>query len=571
MKKLLFSFLLFIFHFSFFTVHAQTWQWGRQGTHINNANDRCIAADAKGNAFMAGTFTDSITFGNQHLTSLTSQGEAYLVKYDSSGNQQWVKQSVSASSASLCTQSYVTADAAGNSYIAGNFFDTVSFGSNKLISKSVNTGDMFVVKYDPNGNVLWAKQTSSYVVDSSSGAEAWDVEVDKAGNVYVSGDFTDSVLVGGTIKLTNPNGPGTTAGLLAKYNSNGNLLWAQGAKTASSASSSSNYALALDAFRSVYVAVTFSDSVYYAASTLITPSAPGTVALIKYDTAGGLLWSRQSNALSSSSTSYSVSVVADNAGNAYMAGAFTDTLSFPPYTINTDTNGGIFLAKYSANGNMDWVKQSKGTANYAYVAIDSLNNIYFTGCVPGTTDTTVFCGDSIAISNPTDDAFIMKMDTAAHPDCITVFRSSTLASVACNAAGKYVYVSGQIDDTITFNTDLLHGDTNNYEPYTARWKPCATIPLAVNNIPQSESAVLYPNPNKGIFTVSLRHAELVSASHPKVEIYSALGEKVFDATLKQVQGDNSINISDQNAGIYFYRIIGEEGKQIATGRFIIQK
>ena len=81
---------------------------------------------------------------------------------------------------------------------------------------------------------------------------------------------------------------------------------------------------------------------------------------------------------------------------------------------------------------------------------------------------------------------------------------------------------------------------------------------------------LYPNPNTGVFTVSY-HAELVSASQPLIEIYNVLGEQVYNATLKQVQGDNSINITNQPNGVYLYRVINKDAAILLSGRLIIQK
>ena len=83
------------------------------------------------------------------------------------------------------------------------------------------------------------------------------------------------------------------------------------------------------------------------------------------------------------------------------------------------------------------------------------------------------------------------------------------------------------------------------------------------------SVNVYPNPNNGIFTLSC-HAELVSASQT-IEVYNILGEKIYNATLKQVQGDNSINISNQPNGVYLYRVIANSGELIGEGKLVIQK
>ena len=56
-----------------------------------------------------------------------------------------------------------------------------------------------------------------------------------------------------------------------------------------------------------------------------------------------------------------------------------------------------------------------------------------------------------------------------------------------------------------------------------------------------------------------------------VEIYNILGEKVYDATLNQVQGDNTIDINSQSNGIYLYRVLKQDGGLIGSGKLVIQK
>jgi hypothetical protein len=77
-----------------------------------------------------------------------------------------------------------------------------------------------------------------------------------------------------------------------------------------------------------------------------------------------------------------------------------------------------------------------------------------------------------------------------------------------------------------------------------------------------------------IFTLSLSHAvrQLADqASQTSVEIYNVLGEKVFTETLHSVQGDNLINLSSEPSGVYFYRVLQQNGNLIGEGKIIVQK
>ncbi len=73
----------------------------------------------------------------------------------------------------------VAVDAAGNSYVTGEYYSpSITFGSTTL----TNAGgyDLFIVKYDVNGNVVWAKSAGGTNSDFGRG-----VAVDASGNTYI--------------------------------------------------------------------------------------------------------------------------------------------------------------------------------------------------------------------------------------------------------------------------------------------------------------------------------------------------------------------------------------------------
>jgi hypothetical protein len=97
------------------------------------------------------------------------------------------------------------------------------------------------------------------------------------------------------------------------------------------------------------------------------------------------------------------------------------------------------------------------------------------------------------------------------------------------------------------------------------------VSLGVNEVNcEGEEVRVYPNPNNGIFTISLSHAEPVSASQPIIEIYNILGEKVNIGLLEQIQYDYVLDIGNQPAGIYLYRIVNQLGGVVGQGKIIIE-
>ncbi len=88
------------------------------------------------------------------------------------------------------------------------------------------------------------------------------------------------------------------------------------------------------------------------------------------------------------------------------------------------------------------------------------------------------------------------------------------------------------------------------------------------------SAVVFPNPNTGRFTVQLtiEGTQLsMDKPLPVVEVYNLLGENVFKETLRETNGYNTIDLSTQAAGVYIYRIINENDGTALSGKIVIEK
>jgi uncharacterized repeat protein (TIGR03803 family) len=94
--------------------------------------------------------------------------------------------------------------------------------------------------------------------------------------------------------------------------------------------------------------------------------------------------------------------------------------------------------------------------------------------------------------------------------------------------------------------------------------------LGINKLTTNSGAInVYPNPNNGIFTIALSHTELVSASQTSVEIYNVMGERVKSEELRAKSEE--VDLSNQPNGVYFYRVLSENGGLIGDGKLIIQK
>ncbi len=586
MRKLFLT--LLVLSSSLFTLNAQSWLWARQGrnggTRIYNS---ClsVAEDNLHNVYETGFYSkDTLILQNDTLFALAGTGEqAFLAKYDENGSFLWAQQS--ATSANGYGQSYhVTTDEQNNVYIAGLFKDNISFQSYYLQSPPRATCDMFFVKYNPNGNVLWAKQSKSLDIYAASAVEVHGSATDNYGNTYITGLFTDTVSFGPDTLSNN----GYSAFFLAKYNSSGNLKWIKHANNISHSAGSGGSSVTIDNSGNIYATGSFVDTIAFGSVTLPCQNYNDNVFIVKYDTGGNVIWAKQTSTPSSFSSGAGGGICTDINGNIYISGRFWDTLYIGATTLINPNNEwyDVFWAKYDSSGNVLWAKQAYPMENppvqWASTSIvtDYAKNLYL-GAFSGIQNIAIsqqakaiFGNDTLQLAKVKSAYVLVKFDSSgSNVMSASIFPTggqSDYDPFVIDSSGCYGYLGGTTyDTTAIFANDTVGTDTVTFWTFVARWD-CGDITSANNVIAQKFSVNLYPDPNEGKFTLTVSHAELVSASQLTLEIYNMLGEKVYGGILRSAQGDNLITLTNQPNGVYFYRVINEQEGLIASGKFIIQ-
>ncbi len=372
MKKL-FYFLLLILSSSF--SFGQSWLWGEQGKVSLKANGYAspVATDKNGNAYITGQYSNTIIFGNDTLSDVND--DAFLIKYNPAGSVLWARQIINSSDQSFGTA--VATDKAGNIYITG-FFSGNAMAGTFLLTGNNNPAmtDAFLVKYNSNGTVLWAKQSKS--AKGYSYGEALSVATDKMGNVFITGYFIDSISFGGITLRTSFTSNTVNDVFLVKYDSNGNVLWARQSEVPSAAPIiSSGTSVATDNSGNAYITGYFTATLSFAATTLISHSGEDCGFITKYSSSGNMIWAKQSGYTAGSSCT-SNSIITDQSDNPYITGYFNRTASFDSYALHSTTTS-VFLSKYDTNGNAIWAKQSTPGWEGTGLASDDNKHIYMAG------------------------------------------------------------------------------------------------------------------------------------------------------------------------------------------------
>lgn len=450
--------LLFGLVYCFFYGNAQApnWLWAKSAGGTGGDGGSRITTDGNGNIYATGDFSDSsIVFGSFTLTNTNKDtADFFIVKYDANGNVLWAK---SAGGTQTDKGQSISTDANGNVYVIGNYeSSSITFGSYTLVNKG-NSWDIFAVKYDSNGNVLWAK---------SAGGTTWDwgnsLATDNNGNLYLTGYFTSP-----SIAFSNDTLP--SGFFLIKFDSNGNELWGK------SVGSYYDYGLDVttDNNGNVYVSGTFwSTVIIFGIDTLQNTSGNQYDAfVVKYDSNGNVLWARSAGALYNDGGN---GIMTDNTGNVYVTGYYSgSSIIFGSDTLQLTSYGymyyDFFVVKYASNGNVLWAKSAGGpTGGMDYevgydISVDGGGNAYSTGHFTG--PYIIFENDTLSngINPGYFNVFTVKYDSSGNfiwSQCAT--SASGISGINNGGNGistdnnGYTYITGSfLGPDIVFGNDTL--------------------------------------------------------------------------------------------------------------------
>jgi hypothetical protein len=317
--------------------------WARRAGSANTADGdfgRGIAVDATGNVYVTGFITGTSTFGPNISVPSAGGRDVFVTKLDSSGNFLWAK-TFGGPGTDLADS--IAVGASGNVFVTGSFQQTANFGGVSLTSAGGD--DVFVMKLDTNGNVIWAKRQGGAGVDS-----AFSVSLDGTGNVFTTGIFSGTATFGPTM-LTSA---GDTDIFVQKMDNNGNTLYA---KRFGGTDHDDGVSLVADAAGNVAVTGDFVGTVTFGATTLTqSGTIPGSALaanaafVTKLDPAGNVLWAKSFGTPNESSAGFGIAK--DATGNLYTTGVFQGTVAFGGTNLTSVGLYDIYEAQLDSAGNV---------------------------------------------------------------------------------------------------------------------------------------------------------------------------------------------------------------------------
>lgn len=174
-----------------------------------------ICADPTGNIYFTGQYQGTIDFSGAGQSLMAVGVDGFVVKINNAGAHVW---SEGISSAASDYGRDVTTDAAGNVFVTGDYGDDINLGGGVISAFDVEN-DIFIVKYDTNGNHVWSKGFGSGVDDD----RGYGLATDSSGNVCITGYMTGAINFGGGLTGNgNPN-----MGFAAAFSNAGAFQWSR--------------------------------------------------------------------------------------------------------------------------------------------------------------------------------------------------------------------------------------------------------------------------------------------------------------------------------------------------------
>jgi hypothetical protein len=256
--------------------------------------------------------------------------------------------------------------------------------------------------------------------------------------------------------------------------------------------------------------------------------------LINLDEAGNILWHK----LYGEGTLDIFNFCVQTNDNGYVIGGSGNSFDPEP------GNGAAQIMKVDSIGAIKWMQTAAYNdqlSNGNDIFQDQAGNYYVTGRTS---------------SNSDWDLFLAKLDIDGQLLWTKSFEKGR------KEMGESCIVT-QAGDIVAGGSSFISG-TSDWDAYIVKTNADGLVGVQAEQVNEKAFHYLYPNPNRGDFSIGLINPTTLIAS---VTIFNAFGQKIHT---KQF-AENQINITLENppAGVYFYQI-EQQGNLVATGNFLVQ-
>jgi len=375
--------------------------------------------------------------------------DGFVQKLDTNGNLIWIKQFGSDNTdGAYC----LISDGQGHIYVSGRFGSTLTFEAEpnniSIVSAGDSSTDIYVLKMDTDGNIIWVKQ-----MGGESSDEPVAITLDTQGNLYVCGRFfyqTDldpqssegGFTSNGSFDCTSN---GSFDCFYVKLDGSGTFLWA---KQFGGLENDVVSDICTDAQGNMYATGRFKGTADFdlgAGTYELSTNNVDNAYILKLASDGEFIWAKS---ITSTLSSYCNEIAIGTQGEIYLVGSFGGTADFDlgasTHNLTSLGYGDFFLMKMNSDAELLWVEQVG--ANFyintgSGIEIDDEETLYVTGTYGGAVDFGFGSASNPMTSYGNRDVFVLKMNS----ETVEVRKEILVADVSIypNPANSFLNINSK--------------------------------------------------------------------------------------------------------------------------------
>jgi hypothetical protein len=382
---------------------AGTLAWVRHLSTPGNDNAVDVAVDAAGNAYVVGTTSDPLNFGNGVVLPANGVAQGFVVRYSPQGTASWAVRCQGTSSIGG-TATSVALDGAGQVYVAGFYRGTLTVGTATL--PTTFNVSAYLLQLSPAGVVQWLQPAYSYSPSSLGVVGQPQLAVGTGGETYLVAASEAAPEVNGT---TYPS-LGRSDGFIMRFTAQGTLQWTQ---QYGSPGDEGLSAATVDGAGNLYLSGYCTQTMQFGAITLPTPGGRDAY-LAKYSPAGVAQWAQTGGGAWDDEVG---GLTVDAAGNAYLTGSFVQSARYGSFTLSSSAPyGTAMVVAYSPLGTVRWVEVPQGTGytSGSHLGLDGSNGLHLLGRATGSS---TWGSSLLTVTGLDEESFVTRLSNvlAAKP------------------------------------------------------------------------------------------------------------------------------------------------------------
>jgi hypothetical protein len=561
-----------VINYQISSTQSPNWNWAISSDGLSDEIISDISLDNDGNVLICGEYIyDEMSFCNNNFKFRNSN---FIIKLDNAGECIWAK--------------YIGSEMGGTDhilvknnndneiYIVGTVQGEVYFDGLK-ISSYPNDYAGFILKLDPNGNLIWSERI---LVEDKYVLSFLSLAVDQNNNIYITGATGSTKLIINNIDYLLNNISPYTHSFILKLNTSNNIDWIKSFQCNGIERISK---IAVDVDNNIIVCGVYSSGIsnnnYIKIDSFLLYNKSRLnkcdLFIAKISSEGKAIWASSIGGLGDE---YGGDLAIDKVNkNIYFLASFnTDTLLLGNKIHMRESKGIIrdyFLMKINNNGSIEWsITNYFGVSPYGWfsITIDSNENIY--SHYHNSLSKVIFNKDTfykkyvysnILIALDKNSNYLWgksyECDAYIGPGLIVSHNNGSLIVTGEYTANQLILGK---DTLINRGRDIGRGTPRNI--FIAELK-FDTITKTIQPDGNHKQLIVYPNPASQLIHIDLGiNVDAVK----KLELLDIFGNKHI-TEFEMIQNNIlQIQISKLTPGIYFIKLISNCGEFF--NKFIIQ-